>query len=190
MARPARWARRVREKHGRSRSARELGAVVLDLDVIKSALLNSGVDWETSGRASYRLIDAMAEQSLSNGLSVVVDVPSYWAEIHERLQATAGQYRASYQFLECTCSEELRLSRVRQRVSRRSQIRDADHGPVDAPPTDAPSDLASSRIIARPSVAVTTVDTSHPVDVIALIDGWHRTCRERGRKIDLSAEPG
>ena len=58
---------------------------VLDLDTIKSSLLDAGLDWEGSSRGSYAAIYALVDDLLSiDGAGVIVDTPSYWPEIGAR----------------------------------------------------------------------------------------------------------
>jgi predicted kinase len=85
---------------GKSTLARQLaertGAAVLDLDTIKSALLEAGLDWDGSSKGSYAAIYALVDDLLSiEGAGVIVDTPSYWAEIGDRLTAAADAHGAA-----------------------------------------------------------------------------------------------
>jgi predicted kinase len=125
-----------------------VGAVVVDLDVIKSALLDAGLSWSEASSASYAVIDAVtADQLWFAGLTVVVDTPSYWPQIHERLTRLAGECDAVYRFVECTADDSVRERRLATRPARRSQGTG-----LSQPPVDAPSDMAAvhHRPIATP----------------------------------------
>ena len=72
--------------------ARELGAVLLSVDPIDSALAEAGVE-ETGppGLAAYAVVGAIAEQNLELGLAVVVDAvnavgeaKTFWIELARR----------------------------------------------------------------------------------------------------------
>jgi predicted kinase len=72
--------------------ARELGAVLLSVDPVDSALTTAGVhETGTPGLAAYAVVGAMAEQNLENGASVVVDAvngvgeaKTFWIELARR----------------------------------------------------------------------------------------------------------
>lgn len=104
-----------------------LGAVVLDKDAIKSALLEAEVGWETAGSGSHEVFFAIADSVLAQGLSVVLDSPSHYPEIPERGLALASARGAQYRFIECVCDD---LAEIRRRLAgrprRRSQWRDLD----------------------------------------------------------------
>jgi predicted kinase len=60
---------------------RALGAVVLDKDVVKSALLDANVGWNSAGEAAHEIMFALAASLLEQGLNVVLDNPSHYAAI-------------------------------------------------------------------------------------------------------------
>ena len=64
---------------GKSTLARGLAAgldlVVLDTDVVKSALLSTDVPFAVAGRATYAAVLALAGDLLAQGRSVVIDSP-------------------------------------------------------------------------------------------------------------------
>lgn len=72
--------------------ARELGAVLLSVDPVDSALTTAGVqETGTPGLAAYAVVGAMAEQNLAIGASVVVDAvnavgeaKTFWIELARR----------------------------------------------------------------------------------------------------------
>lgn len=157
---------------GKSMVARELaartGAAVLDLDTIKSALLDAGLDWESSSLGSYAAIYALVEDLLSlNGLGVIVDTPSYWPEIGARLTAAAAEHGAHYLYLECVADEAVRAQRLQSRPRRRSQAPGPRSNPPDAPPE---MDDLRRRVIHRPAEAThIVVRTDQPMDLANVI---------------------
>ncbi len=75
--------------------ARELGAPLLSVDPIDSALADAGVE-ETGlpGQAAYAVVGAIAEENLALGLTVVVDAvnavgeaKTFWIDLARRLGA-------------------------------------------------------------------------------------------------------
>ena len=75
--------------------ARALGAVLLSVDPVDSALAQAGVrETGAAGLASYAVVGAMAEQNLALGTTVVVDAvnavgeaKTFWIELARRLDA-------------------------------------------------------------------------------------------------------
>lgn len=138
---------------GKSTVARQLaertGAAVLDLDTIKSSLLEAGLGWDASSRGSYAAIYALVDDLLSiEGAGVIVDTPSYWAEIGDRLTAAADAQGAAYAFVECVADEVVRARRLEQRPTRRSQALGLSSNPLDAP---ADLGVLHQREIERPT---------------------------------------
>ena len=75
--------------------ARELGAVLLSVDPVDSALARANVHEDGDpGKAAYAVVGAMAEQNLALGSTVVVDAvnavgeaKTFWIELSRRLDA-------------------------------------------------------------------------------------------------------
>lgn len=98
------------------------GAVVLDHDTTKTAILGAGVAHPPAGAASYSVLHAIAADLLAQGHSVILDSPSLYEPIPDigaRLAAAAG---ARYIFAECRCPDEIANDRVESRSSRPSQV--------------------------------------------------------------------
>ncbi|MDP9337106.1 MAG: ATP-binding protein [Actinomycetota bacterium] len=149
--------------------ADRIGAVVIDLDTIKSALLESGASWDDASRWSYAIIYGLVDDVLATaGAKVIVDTPSYWSEIHERLTSAAAKHDAEYVFIECEADESIRSRRLEQRAGQRSQIRGLAVNPLDAP---AELDTVHLRPIRRPANwQCLLVPTDKPVEVDDVID--------------------
>jgi predicted kinase len=97
------------------------GAVVLDKDVLKTAALDSGVEEPQAGPAAYEAFFALADHLLGQGLSVVLDSPSFWESIPEKGAAIAAGRMVPYYFIECICPDEAELARrLRERPRLRS----------------------------------------------------------------------
>jgi predicted kinase len=156
------------------RVAERTGATVLDLDTIKSSLLEVGLDWDTSSKGSYAVIYALVDDLLSiDGGKVIVDTPSYWAEINARLTAVADLHAATYVFVECEADESARALRLGERSPRRSQV-----AGLDSNPSDAPGELGvlHHRQVERPtgrSCVVVRTDRQFSLDSVLGDSGLH-----------------
>src|SRR5436305_7514751 len=91
--------------------ARARDALVLDTDVVKSAILDAGVAWAQAGPAGYEVLFALADDLLAQGKNVIIDSPSHYPHIPERGSAIALRYGARYRFVECICADEAELGR-------------------------------------------------------------------------------
>ena len=88
---------------------RMTNAVLLDLDVIKSSVLNSfenNIDFRFAGKVAYEMIFALADSNLEMGNSVVIDSPCAYEIIIENGSDLIKKYNISYKFIEC-CLENL-----------------------------------------------------------------------------------
>lgn len=148
--------------------AERTGAAVLDLDTIKSSLLDAGLDWESSSHGSYAAIYALVDDLLSiDGAGVIVDTPSYWPEIGARLTAAATQHGAQYVFLECVADAAVRAQRVQGRPRRRSQVAGPGSNPPDAPPEL--DDLHRRPIHCPAGKTRVVVRTDEPMDLSSVV---------------------
>jgi predicted kinase len=97
---------------------------VLDLDVVKSALLDAGTPWDDAGATAYQVMFALAEDLLRIGRPVIVDSPSRWEIIPECGQQIAARAGVPYLILECRCADDAELARrLATRPKQRSQMR-------------------------------------------------------------------
>ena len=161
------------------RIGRAAGAVVLDLDVVKSAALEAGADWDTAGRVAYRALHELAGALLGQELSVVLDSPCRHPFIVAGGQAAAAAHGAVDSYLECRLGDpDEHRRRLSERPRRRSQGLDWDNPPPDAPPRaydDPTGTLWNSH---HPDTPWRVVDTSQPPDA-CLADAL-ASLRERG----------
>jgi predicted kinase len=114
---------------GKSTLARALGqeinAVVLDKDVIKAALLRSGLSEEQAAPASYEAFFALARALTQQGRSVILDNPVYWPGIEENWRAVAAEAGSPLLMIECVCADRAELARrLAERPALESQPRD------------------------------------------------------------------
>jgi predicted kinase len=156
---------------GKSSLARALsharGAVVLDADVIKSALLDAEVAWALAGAAGYEVLFALAADLLEQGRSVILDSPSHYPQIPARGLALAQATGVTYRFIECVCGDQAVLAqRLGQRTPRRSQMRG-----LDTPSLDAGGAMPAARRLGphqwetyRPPDGYLVLDTTGPLE--------------------------
>jgi adenylylsulfate kinase-like enzyme len=99
------------------------GAMVIDLDAIKSAALDEGSPWDLAGRIGYGVSRAVAGSLLGQRKSVILDSPCRFQQIVDRGSAIAEQHGVPYTFIECVVADEeerrrrlLRDCRVKCRI--------------------------------------------------------------------------
>ena len=155
---------------GKSTLARAIGAacdaIVLDNDVIRSAILDAQIPASQAGRAAYEVLFAVAVDLLTQGRSVILDSPCHFQSILDRGMEIAQANGASYRFIECVCRERREIERrLTTRAPLRSQMRGLDRPPVDI--AGVPS--ATNRTAVhrwetfRPRAGALTLDTSAPL---------------------------
>lgn len=98
----------------------QTGAVVVDRDVIKSALLDGEDNVEMAGGHSFDVMFAVAGSILEQGTSVILDTTSHYADVPRRAATLAETAGASFLFLECTLEDRHELERRLTTRRRRS----------------------------------------------------------------------
>lgn len=146
------------------------GAVALDYDVIKTAVLDSGADLDGSAKAAYEVMYALARQVLWQGHPVVMDSPCGWARIVNEGVEIATAHGASYRYIECQVRDlEVLDERLGQRPRLRTHRRSVDQPPVDL--GDEPMDGAALfRVwmdrVERPSGSYLQLDMHRPLSEV------------------------
>ncbi len=106
---------------GKSTLARGLadatGSVVVDTDVLKSAIIASGVSVAAAGPATYATALALARDILEQGRSVVLDSPCRYADLLDAGIRIASEAGVRYGFIELRVQD---WSVVRARLDARS----------------------------------------------------------------------
>lgn len=90
---------------------REIGAPVLDLDVVKTGLLAERVPVDDAARLAYSVLFGLADDLLASGLSVILDSPSRWQAIPVRSAKVAAGRGVPYVFVECRLTDRAELVR-------------------------------------------------------------------------------
>jgi predicted kinase len=117
-----------------ARLAAASGAVVLDMDIVKSTALDVGVEWDRAGELAYRSIWSVAESLLQQEFHVILDSPCRFEWIIEETTAIAERRAATYCFIECVVPDDAELGRrLRSRPRLRSQLVDVGISSPDVP---------------------------------------------------------
>ena len=129
---------------------RRTGAVVLDKDVLKTAALHAGAEEALAGSLAYEAFFDLAGHLLGQGLSVVLDSPSFYHTIPEKGQAVADKRGVRYHFVECMCDDKAELER---RLAGRPRL-DSQPGATESADRDTVAPLG----------AYLRVDTLQPIE--------------------------
>ncbi|MFI5708963.1 AAA family ATPase [Kribbella sp. NPDC051620] len=156
------------------------GAVAVDYDVIKSAVLDAGFDLASSTKAAYEVMYAQARHILTQGHPVIMDSPCFWPRIVTEGMKIASQHNATYRYIECQI-HDLKVidDRLRQRPSLRSHRRGVNH-----PPTDLGDELVDGEAFFRDA----TQRVQRPPDNYLQLD-MHRPLSEVLPKVNTYLKP-
>jgi len=149
--------------------AQHIGAVVIDHDVTKTALLDAEVPISMAGHASYSVLGAIAKHLLKQGYSVIHDSPCLYDELLERGQQLAADVGATYRYIECVVND---LKELERRLRTRPRLRSQRHG-LDIPPVDISGGIQPLEDILRNGIAkmkrpvngYLLLDTTRPLEV-------------------------
>ncbi|MBN3554037.1 ATP-binding protein [Fictibacillus nanhaiensis] len=101
--------------------AKETGAVIIDHDVVKTALLQSiaeaSIDARSAGAVSYHIDWSLIDSMLSQGRSVIFDSPCLYEEMIEKGTSLTKKYGVTYKYVECYLDN-------RNEINRRLKSRD------------------------------------------------------------------
>jgi predicted kinase len=159
---------------GKSSIARALARarqlVVVDHDVVKTALLDGGVSFAEAGPVSYRVVVSLADDLLAQGHGVVIDSPCLYDELLWSGQQLADRHRAAYRYIECVVGDVALLDqRLRARTPMRSQRPSVDDPPCDVPGVAGADGAAQFRAwsagMKRPRVGYLRLDTARALHI-------------------------
>ncbi|KAI0503168.1 hypothetical protein F5B22DRAFT_561066 [Xylaria bambusicola] len=125
---------------GKSTLARLLrpvvNAVIIDHDVLRSSLLESGIiPFDQAAKQAYLLQWALARDVIQQGLSVIIDSTCNYDEVLKEGSALAAEHGYEYWYIECQVQDiDLLDQRLRERDPMTSQ-----RTAVDSPPAAAKS---------------------------------------------------
>lgn len=145
--------------------AEETGAVVLDQDVIKSAALDAGLDWNAAGAVAYTVLRALADSLLQQRRVVILDSPCHYRDVLNKGMALAQHNGAVYAYIECVLADpEEHRRRLHNRVRRRSQGLDLEHPPAEARIGQREQTMTPARKSQYPPSSWLRLDLSRPVE--------------------------
>lgn len=113
--------------------AKQLNAIVLDHDIVKSAMLGSlevdtmtmNEDHRWVGKVSYNVEWALVDFYLGQGWNVILDSPCLYAVMVEKGMQLAQKHRAAYKYVECILEDLQQIdNRLRTRTAMISQNRE------------------------------------------------------------------
>ncbi|QUG41178.1 AAA family ATPase [Psychrobacillus sp. INOP01] len=116
---------------GKSTLARQIfkrtGAVIIDHDIVKSALLHSieegVIDLNLAGKISYNIDWSLIEFHLSQGQDVIFDSPCLYQEMIDKGTSLSKKYNVKYKYVECYLNDIHETnSRLKNRERMISQI--------------------------------------------------------------------
>ena len=147
----------------------QLGFVVLDSDVVKSALLRREVPLAAAGGATYAVILDVAAHLLAQGHDVLLDSPCRYRELLVSGQQIAAGVGVPYRFIELWAEDiSSVLPRLDQRRPRISQVASSSR-PVEGSEWEFGTPLATLSAwqdqLLRPSENWLRLDAARPVDV-------------------------
>jgi predicted kinase len=157
--------------------AATFGAITVDYDVIKTAVLDAGFDVPASARAAYEVMYGQAGHILAQGHDVVMDSPCFYATIVTRGREIAQQHNATYRYIECQVNDlQLLDDRLTQRPRLRSHRRS-----INQPPPDLGDELVDGETffrdwadrVQRPPDNYLQLDMHRPLaDVLPDVDAY------------------
>ncbi|WP_213525386.1 AAA family ATPase [Paenibacillus sp. J31TS4] len=144
--------------------AERTGAIVLDHDIVKTALLEASeelLDPKETGNISYHIDWALADFLLSQGRSVILDSPCMYEVMLAKGGALAEKHGAAYKYIECFLGDVEELDR---RLTARPRLRSQVAG-VPAKMKEGFVLTQETSKSKRPSdVPYLIVDTGQPLD--------------------------
>jgi len=133
------------------------GVVIVDHDVTKSAVILSGIDEKTAGKAAYDVDYAYVNYYLSQGHNVIMDSPCFYDVQLERSLDAAETNGAFYKYVECYCGDLDEIDkRLKSRNGKISQWKSVD----------SHKSLFSEWLdnMKKPRSGYIVVDTSKPIE--------------------------
>ena len=135
--------------------ASRIDAIVLDKDIIKSALLRTGAPEALAASGAYEAYFALALDLVAQGHSVVLDNPVFWPRVEERWLALSRDAGCPPLLIECVCPDREEIVR---RLNSRNGLESQPRDPLDM------KKYPDSRPTAyEPRL---TLDTRRPLDVL------------------------
>jgi len=103
--------------------AKSTGAIIIDHDIVKSALLTSlemsHIDTNVAGKIAYDIEWSLIDFYLSQGHSVILDSPCFYSEMVEKGTKLSKKYHAKYKYVECYLND---IEEIQKRLKNRTRM--------------------------------------------------------------------
>jgi predicted kinase len=103
--------------------ASKTGAVIIDHDIVKTALLESpeakGIDSLSAGKIAYQIDWSLIAFQLAQGHSVIFDSPCLYEEMLGKGIGLAERHNAKYKYVECFLPD---FQEINRRLSERERL--------------------------------------------------------------------
>lgn len=100
---------------GKSTLAKEISKrfdlIILDVDIFKTAMMESGVDSSIISNASYKALFSLSNYYLSLNKNILIDTPCYYKETLENGMKLAKKHSAEYKYIECRTDDYEEINR-------------------------------------------------------------------------------
>lgn len=149
---------------GKSTLAREIskrtGSVIIDHDIVKSALLTSlnstSINPKAAGGIAYDIDWALIDFHLASGHNVILDSPCLYEEMILKGTELTRKHQVEYKYIECILHDFNEINdRLKKRERKISQIEEIQSEEAFR------KTIESSK---KPDVPVLMVDTSKPIE--------------------------
>ncbi|WP_445480655.1 AAA family ATPase [Lysinibacillus irui] len=112
---------------GKSTLAREIarrtGSIIVDHDIVKSALLTSleqtSLEGKLAGKVAYTIDWSLIEFHLSQGHNVIFDSPCLYEEMVNQGTKLSAKYHVKYKYIECYLAD---FEEINQRLKKRKRM--------------------------------------------------------------------
>jgi predicted kinase len=105
------------------RIAKMTGAIIIDHDIVKSALLKSlettKIDTNIAGKIAYDIEWSLIDFHLSEGHSVILDSPCFYSEMVEKGTKLSEKHQAKYKYVECYLND---IEEIQMRLNNRTRM--------------------------------------------------------------------
>jgi predicted kinase len=144
--------------------ARALNLAILSADPVEAVMRRAGLPESQTGVASYLVLEAVADEQLKLGHSVIIDAVNPVEPARAMWRALAQKHAADLKIIECVCRDEtLHRARVEARVRaipglpeltwQRVERRKADHDPWTDPRLLLETDTAAPQTLVAAALA-------------------------------------
>jgi predicted kinase len=107
--------------------SRHIDVVVIDRDIIKSSMMESGVGLDIVNNASYSVVFSLSKYYLNINKNVIIDTPCFYEGTLENGIEIAKTFGAEYKYVECRLEDFDEVgNRLKTRESSVSQIKSAE----------------------------------------------------------------